>query len=46
MARLDRTKPDLQLIRGGKKDRNWQQIFNISITVLVVIAYILVLTGR
>lgn len=46
MARLDRAKPDLRLIQGGKKDTNWQQIFNISITMLVVLAYVLVLTGR
>lgn len=46
MARLDRNRPDLKLIRGGKKDTNWQKIYNITLLVLVVSLYVLFLIGR
>lgn len=46
MARLDRNKPNLKLIQGGKKDINWQKIYNISLLISVIALYILVLAGR
>ena len=46
MARLDRNRPDLKLIRGGKKDTDWQKIYNVTLLVLVTGLYILLLIGR
>lgn len=46
MARLDRNKPNLRLIKGGKKDVNWQLIINVSFLFLILGLYTLVLTGR
>ncbi len=46
MARLDRKKPNLKLIQGGKKDTDWQQVFNIGVLVLLLGIYTIVLIGR
>lgn len=45
MARLDRNKPDLKLIRGEKKEVNWQKIYNVSLLILVFGLYVLFLIG-
>lgn len=46
MARLDRDKSHLKLIKGGKKDINWQKVYNIALLCLVVGLYVLFLIGR
>lgn len=47
MARLDRkNRPNLTLIQGGKKDKNWQKIYNVGLLVLVLGLYVLFLIGH
>lgn len=44
MARLNRNKPNLTVIKGGKKDK--QYYINIALLIAITISYILVLKGH
>lgn len=49
MAKLNRSRPDLKLIQGGKSNKkqiNWQKVYNVLILVSVLSLYAWFLTGR
>ena len=48
MARLDRNRPQLRVIKGEKVDNkiDKQKVFNVVVLVLLAALYIITLTGR